>query len=57
MLKKFTLKEGKEQGIEIGEKNRDIEIAKEMLKDGENIEKVMRYTKLSKEQIKQIQTG
>ena len=55
MLKKFTLKEGEEEGIKIGEKNRDIEIAKEMLKDGENIEKIMRYTKLSREQIEQIQ--
>ena len=57
MLKKFTLKEGKEEGIEIGEKNRDIEIAKEMLEDGENLEKIIKYTRLSKEERRRLENS
>ena len=40
----------KKEGIE----EKAIEIAKEMLKDKEPIEKIMRYTKLSKEKILKI---
>ncbi|KJV79529.1 hypothetical protein RMAECT_1309 [Rickettsia rhipicephali str. Ect] len=38
----------KAEGIEIGETRRNTEIAKEMLADNEPIEKIIKYTKLSK---------
>lgn len=44
------LEEGREEGLEA----KAIEVAKEMLKDNEPIEKIMKYTKLSKEEIHKI---
>ena len=44
------LEEGREEGFS----EKAIEIATEMLKDKEPIEKIMKYTKLSKEEILKI---
>ena len=43
--------EGKIEGIEIGEAKRNIEIAKEMLLEGEPIEKIIKFSKLTKEEV------
>ena len=49
---------GIEQGIEIGREegmvSRNMEIAKDMLKGGEPLEKISKYTCLSIEEIKKI---
>lgn len=42
------------QGIEKGKKEQSIEIAKEMLMDGEIIEKIVKYTKLSVDVIENL---
>jgi len=42
---------GKVRGEARGEEKRNIELAKEMLLDKEPIEKIVKYTKLSKEEI------
>ncbi|ABV79687.1 hypothetical protein [Rickettsia bellii] len=39
---------------ERGEEKRNIEIAKEMLIDNEPIEKIVKYTKLKKEEIEKL---
>ncbi len=44
------LEEGREEGYE----EKAFDVAKEMLKDNEPIEKIMKYTKLSKEEILKI---
>jgi len=44
----------KKEGIEEGEERGKKEIAKEMIKNGESIEKIIKYTKLSKEEIAKI---
>jgi predicted transposase/invertase (TIGR01784 family) len=46
--------EGIEQGIEQGIEKRNLEIAKQMKKEGESIEKIMRYTNLSREEIEEL---
>lgn len=46
--------EGIEQGIEQGVEKRSTEIAREMKVDHEPIEKIMRYTGLSKEEIEKL---
>jgi DNA repair protein RadC len=55
---KLTKKESKEIGRKEGEKlgilKGSIQIAKEMLKEHESIEKIVRYTGLSKEEIQKI---
>ncbi len=51
---KEGIKEGRREGRREGEKNKAIEMAKEMLADGEKIEKIMKYTKLTKEEIEEI---
>lgn len=43
--------EGMEKGREEGIQQRNIEIAKEMLADGEPLERIMKFTKLTKSQI------
>ncbi len=48
------IEEGIEKGIEKGEKKKALEIALEMLKDNEPIEKIIKYSKLSKEEILKI---
>ncbi len=40
-----------QRGVEQGKKNKAIEIAIEMLKDGEPLEKIMKYSKLSEEEL------
>jgi len=47
-------KRGKEEGKEEGKKERDKEIAKLMLADGKDIEEIMKYTGLSKEEIEEL---
>ena len=49
------LEEGRAEGREEGKKEERINLAKEMLKDKEPIEKIMKYTKLSKEEIFKIE--
>ena len=44
-----------EEGREEGKKEERINLAKEMLKDKETIKKIMKYTKLSKEEIFKIE--
>ena len=51
---KEKIEEGIEQGIEQGEKKKALEIAVEMLKDNEPIEKIIKYSKLSREEILKI---
>jgi flagellar biosynthesis/type III secretory pathway protein FliH len=48
-------KEGREEGIEQGTEKRNIEIAKQLLQDGEPIEKIIRWTGLSQAQLNQLQ--
>ena len=43
-----------EKGIEKGKMEEKLDLAKEMLKDNEPIEKIIKYTKLSKEEILKI---
>lgn len=51
---KKGVKEGIEQGIEQGEKNRTLEIAKEMLKNGADIDFVIKCTGISKEEVENL---
>jgi predicted transposase YdaD len=46
--------EGKMEGKLEGKKERELEIAEMMLKANEEIDKIIRYTQLSKEQIENI---
>ena len=46
---------GHEKGRAEGRDERSIEIAWEMLADGESIEKIMRYTGLTETQIREIE--
>ena len=46
--------EGVLEGIEKGIEKRNIEIAKEMKEEGESIEKIMKYTNLSREEINEL---
>ena len=43
------------KGMEEGEKNKALAIAREMLSDGMSAEAVARYTNLSVEEIKELQ--
>ena len=60
--RKEGLQEGRQEGIKEGIKEGRIEgikevlnkIVKQMLQDGENVEKIERYTELSKEKIEEI---
>ncbi len=54
--KKYVLKYKKEEERikKIGRKEKAIEMAREMLKDGKTMEEIMRYTKLSKEQVEKL---
>ena len=47
--------EGRAEGLAEGRDERSIEIAREMLADGESIEKIMRYTGLTETQIREIE--
>ncbi|MFT5875863.1 MAG: putative transposase/invertase (TIGR01784 family) [Clostridium sp.] len=46
--------EGREEGIERGKIEERIEIATEMLLDGESLEKIKKYSKLSEEEIARL---
>ena len=46
---------GHEKGRSEGRDERSIEIAREMLVDGESVEKIMRYTGLTETQIREIE--
>lgn len=48
---KTAEEKGMEKGMEIGEKKKAFEIASEMLKDEEPIEKIIKYSKLTEEEI------
>ena len=47
----MTLLERDREKIEEGREEERIEIAKEMLKDNEPLEKIIKYSKLTKEEI------
>ena len=47
---------GKKLGISIGEKNRNIEIARAMIADGEPLEKIERYTGLTAAEVSRLRT-
>lgn len=53
-VKFMTLLERDREKLEEGRMEEKINLAKEMLKDNEPIEKIMKYTKLSKEEILKI---
>lgn len=53
--RKEGMKEGMEEGIRRGEQKGKIDLAMEMIKENESIEKIMKYTKLSESQIKELQ--
>ena len=46
--------EGMEKGIEKGKREWKIEVAQEMLQDNEPIEKIIKFTGLTKEQILEL---
>lgn len=48
------MKEAKEEGIKEGITERNIEIAKEMLKDNTNLELISKYTNLSIDEIEKL---
>ncbi len=48
------IEKGIEEGMEKGKQKREIEIAMEMIKDGEAIEKIIRYTKLEKATVEKL---
>lgn len=50
----MTLLERDREKLEEGFEAKAIDVAREMLKDNEPIEKIMKYTKLSKEEILEI---
>ena len=52
--RKEGIEEGKAEGKAEGKIEEKLEIAKSMLKDGMNLETVMKYTGLSKEEIENL---
>ena len=48
------IQQGRAEGIQEGAKQREVAIAKQLLKDGEAIEKIVRWTGLGEEQLKQL---
>ncbi len=53
-IKKIGRKEGVKIGKKMGHLEKAIHMAKIMKKDGKTVEEIMRYTKLSKEQIEKL---
>ncbi|AXI24566.1 hypothetical protein CE557_773 [Cardinium endosymbiont of Sogatella furcifera] len=49
-----TIEQARNEGIQIGEAQRNIAIAKAMLQEDETADKIMRFTGLSIQQIKQL---
>lgn len=54
IIHKAEIKTAEEKGEKKGEKNKAIEIVLEMLKDGEPIEKIVKYSKLSEKDILEL---
>ena len=50
------IEEGEKHGIEVGDKNARLETAKNMLNDNLPIDTIIKYTNLSKEDIKKLKT-
>ena len=48
------MKNERAEGRAEGSEEKAIEMARTMLQDGESVERIMRYTKLSKEQIENL---
>ena len=48
------LKEGREEGLKEGREKKSFETAHLMLQDGESIDKIIRYTGLTKEQVESL---
>ena len=46
--------EGKQEGVQVGSRNREVEIARNMLSCGEDISKIVRYTGLSRKEINKL---
>ncbi len=53
-IKNTAFEKGIEKGIEKGKVEGKIEIAKEMLEDNEPVEKIMKYTGLTKKEIDEL---
>ena len=51
---KEGIKEGKKEGLEIGEKNKAIEIAKKMIDSGMNKQEIIKYTGITEEELKDL---
>ena len=49
--------EGRAEGRAEGRDERSLEIAREMLRDGESVEKIIRYTGLARQQIEELKAG
>ena len=49
--------EGRVEGRAEGRDERSLEIAREMLRDGESVEKIIRYTGLARQQIEELKAG
>ena len=47
-------KEGREEGLKEGREKKSFETARLMLQDGESIDKIIRYTGLTKEQVESL---
>lgn len=48
------MKKAEERGEQRGEQRKSIEIARNMIEDGEPVEKIMRYTGLERESIENL---
>ena len=48
------IKQGMEKGIKKGEQKRDVEVAADMLKEGDPISKITRISHLSQEMVLQL---
>ena len=48
---------GRAEGRAEGRDERSLEIAREMLRDGESVEKIIRYTGLARQQIEELKAG
>ena len=53
-MKKLGKKKDLKCGIETGQKEKSIEIARKMKLDGETIEKIIKFTNLTKEEIEKL---
>lgn len=56
-MKAIGREEGRQEGRQEGRKEEREEVAIEMLKDGLTIERVMKYSRLSRDQVEQLKNG